>query len=77
MEKGRIEFATSFLEPGGNSEQSGNIQIFAIFVVFISNIFANTACRIYSTKSYSYITFIWKWFKETIFLLMFKSVENM
>ena len=28
MEKGRIEFAISFLERGGNSEQSGNFQIF-------------------------------------------------
>ena len=28
MEKGRTEFATSFMEPGGNSEQSGNVKIF-------------------------------------------------
>ena len=28
MEKGRIEFAISFLERGGNSEQSDNFQIF-------------------------------------------------
>ena len=25
MEKGRTEFAISFMEPGGNSEQSGNV----------------------------------------------------
>ena len=28
MEKGRIDFSISFLEPVGNSEQYGNVQIF-------------------------------------------------
>ena len=28
MDKGRMEFAISFLEPGGNSAKSGKVQIF-------------------------------------------------
>ena len=28
MEKGRIEFSLTSLEPGGNSETNGNVQIF-------------------------------------------------
>ena len=28
MEKGRIEFSIKSLEPGGNSEPNGNVQIF-------------------------------------------------
>ena len=28
MQKGRIEFTISFLEPGENSELNGNVQIF-------------------------------------------------
>ena len=28
MEKGRIEFENTFLEPGGNSKQNGDVQIY-------------------------------------------------
>ena len=28
MEKGPVEVSITFLEPGGNSEQNGNVQIF-------------------------------------------------
>ena len=40
MEKGRIEFFILFLEPGGNSEQNGNVKIF--FYVNSNCIFAKT-----------------------------------
>ena len=43
MEKGRIEFSISFLEPGGNSEQNCNDQIF--FYINSNCVFFKTICR--------------------------------
>ena len=43
MEKGRIEFLIPFLEPGRNSEQSGNVQIF--FYTNSNCVFSKTIWR--------------------------------
>ena len=53
MEKGRIEFAISILEPGGNSEQNGNVQIFVYIRQFHYG--AKPASKPVSQWAYSYI----------------------
>ena len=40
MEKGRIEFSITSLDPGGNSEQNGNVQIF--FYINSNCVFSKT-----------------------------------
>ena len=40
MEKGGIEFMISFLAPGGNSEQKGNVQI--LFYINSNCVFSKT-----------------------------------
>ena len=46
MDKGRMEFAISFLEPGRNSAKSGKVQIFVYILYINSNcIFSETNWR--------------------------------
>ena len=49
MEKGRFEFAISFLEPGRNSEQNGNVQLF--FIIHSNCVFSKTIWRNKSRSS--------------------------
>ena len=53
MEKGRIEFLISFLEPGRNSVQNGNVQLFCyinyklVFSKTISKLVSQPIAQLY------------------------------